>query len=162
PLLDFSLFRIPQFTSAVIVAFVFGLGNFASNYLIPVTVQHVRGFTPFLSGLLLVPAGILVISGTSIFGRVADALPANLMVMCGLGLFALGNFLMSSADANTTFIAFAAMIVVARLGMALIIPSLTASALRARSAQQLHRGTGTINLPRPPGGACGVTAHLLL
>src|SRR5690606_34651806 len=112
PLLDFSLFRIPQFTSAVIVAFVFGLGNFASNYLIPVTVQHVQGFTPFLSGLLLVPAGILVISGTSIFGRVADALPANLMVMSGLSLFALGNFLMSGADANTTFFAFATMIVV--------------------------------------------------
>ena len=33
PLLDFSLFRIPQFTSAVIVAFVFGFGNFAANYL---------------------------------------------------------------------------------------------------------------------------------
>ena len=60
PLLDFSLFRIPQFTSAVIVAFVFGCGNFAANYLIPVTVQHVQGFTPFLSGLLLVPAGVLV------------------------------------------------------------------------------------------------------
>src|SRR5690606_2932356 len=74
PLLDFSLFKIPQFSSAVIVAFVFGLGNFASNYLIPVTVQHVQGLTPFLSGLLLVPAGVLVISGTSVIGRVADAL----------------------------------------------------------------------------------------
>ena len=158
PLLDFSLFRIPQFTSAVIVAFVFGLGNFASNYLIPVTVQHVQGFTPFLSGLLLVPAGILVISGTSIIGRVADAMPAHLMVMCGLGLFALGNFLMSGTDANTTFAAFATMIVVARLGMALIIPSLSASALRALDAEQLHRGSGTINFIRQLGGSCGVTA----
>ncbi len=158
PLLDFSLFKIPQFTSAVIVAFVFGLGNFASNYLIPVTVQHVQGFTPFLSGLLLVPAGMLVISGTSIFGRVADALPAHLMVMCGLTLFALGNYLMSTTDANTTFLAFASMIVVARCGMALIIPSLNVSALRALTPAQLHGGTGTINFIRQLGGSCGVTA----
>jgi EmrB/QacA subfamily drug resistance transporter len=158
PLLDFSLFRIPQFSSAVIVAFVFGLGNFASNYLIPVTVQHVQGFTPFLSGLLLVPAGMLVISGTSIFGRVADAIPANVMVMSGLTLFALGNYLMSGTDANTTFLAFACMIVVARCGMALIIPSLNVSALRALSPAQLHRGTGTINFIRQLGGSCGVTA----
>jgi MFS transporter, DHA2 family, multidrug resistance protein len=158
PLLDFSLFRIPQFSSAVIVAFVFGLGNFASNYLIPVTVQHVQGFTPFLSGLLLVPAGMLVISGTSIFGRVADALPANLMVMCGLCMFALGNYLMSTTDANTTFLSFAVMIVVARCGMALIIPSLNVSALRALTPAQLHRGTGTINFIRQLGGSCGVTA----
>jgi hypothetical protein len=120
-------------------------------------VQEVQGLTPFLSGLLLVPAGLIVISGTSVFGRVADFLPANLMVMSGLCLFALGNYLMSETDANTTFFAFATMIVVARFGMALIIPSLNASALRALSAEQLHRGSGTINFLRQLGGSCGVT-----
>ena len=161
-LLDFSLFRIPQFSAAVIVAFVFGLGNFASNYLIPVTVQQVQNFTPFLSGLLLVPAGMLVISGTSVIGRVADAFPAHLMVVCGLLLFSFGNFLMSSADANTTFLSFALMIIVARCGMALILPSLSASALRALSSEQLHRGSGTINFLRQLGGSCGVTALVVL
>jgi EmrB/QacA subfamily drug resistance transporter len=158
PLLDFSLFRIPQFTSAVIVAFVFGFGNFAANYLIPVTVQHVQGFTPFLSGLLLVPAGILVISATPIFGRVADMFPAHWMVMLGLAMFALGNYFMSQTDANTTFLSFAWLIVVARCGMALIIPSLNTSALRALSSEHVHRGSGTINFIRQLGGSCGVTA----
>ena len=158
PLLDFSLFRIPQFTSAVIVAFVFGFGNFAANYLIPVTVQHVQGFTPFLSGLLLVPAGVLVISATPIFGRVADIFPAHLMVMLGLALFALGNYFMSQTDANTTFLSFAWLIIVARCGMSLIIPSLNTSALRALTSDQVHRGSGTINFIRQLGGSCGVAA----
>lgn len=158
PLLDFSLFRIPQFTSAVIVAFVFGFGNFAANYLIPVTVQHVQEFTPFLSGLLLVPAGVLVISATPIFGRVADMLPAHVMVMVGLCLFALGNYFMSRTDANTTFLSIAGLIIVARCGMAVIIPSLNSSALRALTSEQLHRGSGTINFIRQLGGAAGVTA----
>jgi predicted MFS family arabinose efflux permease len=158
PLLDFSLFRIPQFTSGVIVAFVFGFGNFAANYLIPVTVQHVQGFTPFLSGLVLLPAGLLVISATLPIGRLADIVPANVMVMLGLCLFATGNYFMSQTDANTTFLTFAGFIIVARCGMALIIPSLNTSALRALSAEQLHRGSGTINFIRQLGGACGVTA----
>ena len=158
PLLDFSLFRIPQFTSAAIVAFVFGFGNFAANYLIPVTVQHVQGFTPFLSGLLLVPAGVLVISATPIFGRVADIFPAHLMVMLGLFMFALGNYYMSQTDANTTFLSFAWLIIVARCGMALIIPSLNTSALRALSSEHVHRGSGTINFIRQLGGSCGVAA----
>jgi EmrB/QacA subfamily drug resistance transporter len=156
-LLDFSLFKIPQFSAAVIVAFVFGLGNFASNYIIPVTVQEVQGFTPFLSGLLLVPAGVLVISGTSIIGRVADACPAHLMVILGLCLFALGNFAMSHADVNTSFLTFALMIIVSRCGMALILPSLSASALRALRTDQLHGGSGTINFMRQLGGSGGVT-----
>ena len=157
PLLDFSLFKVPQFASAAIVAFVFGFGNFSANYLIPVTVQHVQGFTPFLSGLLLVPAGLLVISATPIFGRVADAFPAHRMVMLGLCLFALGNYFMSQTDANTTFLSFALMVIVARCGMALIIPSLNSSALRALDSDQVHRGSGTINFIRQFGGACGVT-----
>ena len=71
PLLDFSLFRNAQFSSAVMVGFVFGIGNFASNYIVPVFVQQVQHFTPGLSGLLLVPAGILVISTTPLFARLA-------------------------------------------------------------------------------------------
>ncbi|RPI45221.1 MAG: DHA2 family efflux MFS transporter permease subunit, partial [Betaproteobacteria bacterium] len=158
PLLDFSLFRVPQFTAAVIVGFVFGLGNFASNYLIPVTVQEVQGLTPFLSGLMLVPAGLIVFAGTPIFGRVADVFPAHLIVMCGLCLFALGNYLMSRTDANTTFATFAVLVIIARCGMAVLVPALSASALTALTTEQLHRGTGTINFIRQLGGSCGVTA----
>lgn len=158
PLLDFSLFRVPQFSSGIIVAFVFGFGNFAANYLVPVTVQHVQGFTPFLSGLVLVPAGILVISATLLFGRLADIFPAHLMVMLGLCLFALGNYFMSQTNVNTSFVTFAWLIIIARFGMALIIPSLDSSALRALPSEQLHRGSGTFNFIRQLGGACGVTA----
>ena len=158
PLLDFSLFKIPQFTAAVIVGFVFGLGNFASNYLIPITVQEVQGLTPFLSGLLLVPAGVLVIAGTPIFGHMADVFPARRIVMYGLCLFALGNYLISQTDANTSFFTFAVLIIIARCGMAVINPSLSTSALNALTSEQLHRGTGTINFVRQLGGSCGVTA----
>ncbi|MGH8636701.1 MAG: DHA2 family efflux MFS transporter permease subunit [Burkholderiales bacterium] len=158
PLLDFSLFKIPQFTAAVIVGFVFGLGNFASNYLIPVAVQEVQGLTPFLAGLMLVPAGFLVIAGTSIFGRMADLFPARRIVICGLCLFALGNYLMSRTDANTTFGTFVVLIIIARCGMAVLVPSLSISALNVLATEQLHRGTGTINFIRQLGGSCGVTA----
>ena len=42
--------------------------------------------------------------------------------------------------------------------MAVIIPSLNASALRVLTSEQLHRGSGTINFIRQLGGSCGVTA----
>jgi EmrB/QacA subfamily drug resistance transporter len=158
PLLDFSLFRNAQFASAVTVGFVFGIGNFASNYIVPVFVQQVQGFTPGLSGMLLVPAGILVISTTPLFGRLTDRFPAHILVMIGISLFACGNFLMSRADVNTTFWTFAAYIIVARFGMAMIMPSLSASALRALTPEQLNKGSGTVNFCRQFGGAVGITS----
>lgn len=158
PLLDFSLFKNAQFTAAAIVGFVFGLGNFASNYLIPILVQEVQGLTPFLSGLMLVPAGIIVIAGTPIFGRLADVFPAHRIVICGLCMFALGNFLMSLTHANTTFLTFAVLVIIARFGMAVLVPALSTSALSALTTEQLNRGSGAINFIRQLGGSCGVTA----
>ncbi len=158
PLLDFSLFRNAQFASAVMVGFVFGIGNFASNYIVPVFVQQVQHFTPGLSGMLLVPAGVLVISTTPLFGRLSDRFPAHILVMIGISMFACGNFLMSRADVNTTFWTFAVYIIVARFGMAMIMPSLSASALRALTPEQLNKGSGTVNFCRQFGGAVGITS----
>jgi EmrB/QacA subfamily drug resistance transporter len=158
PLLDFSLFRIPQFASAVTVSFVFGIGNFASNYIVPVFVQQVQHFTPGLAGLLMLPTGILVIAATPIFGRLADRFPAHIMVMVGISLFACGNYLMSDSDVNTTFWTSAVYLIVARFGMALIMPSLSASALRALTPEQLNKGSGTVNFCRQFGGAFGITS----
>jgi MFS family permease len=128
PLLDFSLFKVPQFAAAVVVSFVFGVGNFASNYLIPV------------------------------FGRVADTLPAHLMVMTGLVLFAFGNFLMAGSDVNTSFLTLVLCLVVARFGMALIMPSMSTAALRSLTSEQLNKGSGTVNFCRQLGGAFGITS----
>ena len=161
PLLDFSLFKNAQFASAVAVGFVFGIGNFASNYVVPVFLQQVQGFTAGLSGMVLVPAGILVISTTPLFGRLTDRFPAHILVMIGIVMFACGNFLMSGADVNTTFWTFAAYIIVARFGMAMIMPSLSASALRALTPEQLNKGSGTVNFCRQFGGAVGITSFVV-
>jgi MFS family permease len=111
--------------------------------------------------MLLVPAGVLVISTTPMFGRLTDRFPAHVLVMIGITLFACGNFLMSGADVNTTFWTFAAYIIVARFGMAMIMPSLSASALRALTPEQLNKGSGTVNFCRQFGGAVGITSFVV-
>jgi hypothetical protein len=78
--------------------------------------------------------------------------------MVGLLLFAFGNFLMSGADVNTSFWSFTIFIIVARSGMALIMPSLSTAALRALTPEQLNTGSGTVNFFRQLGGSCGITS----
>ncbi|MCB1743273.1 MAG: DHA2 family efflux MFS transporter permease subunit [Gammaproteobacteria bacterium] len=158
PILDMSLFRIPQFAAAVFLALVFGFGNFASSYLMPVYVQEVQGFPPSLAGTMLVPAGLLMMVGSPLFGRLTDSYPGHLMVMLGLILFSLGNWLLSETDVNTSFLTFVLLVCLARSGMSLINPALSAAALGALTAEQLTRGSGTINFCRQFGGAVGITS----
>ena len=157
PLLDFSLFNNAQFASAVFVYFVFGMGNFASNYIIPVFVQEVQHFSATLSGLVLLPAGIMVVCLVSFFGRMTDFVQPHYMVMFGLTMFAIGSLLMNGSDVNTTFWTFAIFVMISRFGMSLILPALNTAALRALSSEELNKGSGTINFTRQLGGAFGVS-----
>ena len=156
PLLDFALFRHPQFAAAALLGFVFGAGNFASTYAIPVFVQTVQYFTPTLAGVVTVPAGIVLMCMFPVGGRLVDAFPMHYLGMGGLLLFASGAALLNSADAHTTFWTLAVYVIVGRIGLSILMPTINVSALRALPPEQLNRGSGTINFIRLMGGACGV------
>ena len=154
-LLDFSLFSNPRFASAVVVAFVFGMGNFAMTYAIPVFGQIIQGYTATVSGFLLLPASLLLVVIFPMTGKLADLVPPQFPIIGGLLLFALGVYCLSGSDINTVFWSTAFFAIIARVGMALINPPLMACALSALPSERLNQGSGTINFFRQLGGACG-------
>ncbi|MEM7250582.1 MAG: DHA2 family efflux MFS transporter permease subunit [Pseudomonadota bacterium] len=155
PLLDFSLWRNRRFTAALTVAFVFGAGIFGSSYVIPVFVQTVQGYSPTQAGLVLVPAGVLLVCALPITGRFADRVPYHVPIMLGLACFAVGIWLMSHSDVNTPFWTFALFGCISQFGLAFLMPSLSVGALSALAPEQLHRGSGNVNFIRQLGGAVG-------
>ena len=154
-LLDFSLFSNARFASAVVVAFVFGMGNFAMTYAIPVFGQIVQGYTATVAGFLLLPASLLLLVIFPLTGKLADHVPPQFPIMGGLLLFALGVYCLSGADINTVFWTTAFFAIIARVGMAFINPPLMACALSALPGERLNQGSGTINFFRQLGGALG-------
>lgn len=155
PLLDFSLWQNRRFVAALLIGLVFGAGNFASSYAIPVFVQTVQGYTATQAGLVLMPAGLLLVSVLPITGRVADKLPHHVPIAFGLLFFAAGVGSMSSSDVNTPFWTFALFVCVSRFGLAFMIPSLSVGALSTLEPNQIARGSGSLNFIRQLGGAVG-------
>jgi EmrB/QacA subfamily drug resistance transporter len=101
PMLNLKLFTNRVYAGASVVAFIFGAGIFGSTFLIPLFVQTIQGYTPTRSGLLLMPAGLILALVFPIAGRLTDRTPAYATVMFGLVIFALSSFLMSNVDTNT-------------------------------------------------------------
>src|SRR3546814_15319508 len=66
--------------------------------------------------------------------------------------------LMTMSDVNTPFWTFATFAIVGRIGLAFILPSLNAAALRALPPSQLNKGSGALNFVRQLGGAGGTNA----
>jgi DHA2 family multidrug resistance protein len=127
-----------------------------STYVIPVFVQTMVGFTPLLAGLMMMPAGLMLAFIFPLAGRLSDTMPASIMIMGGLVLFAAGFALMVGADGNTTFWTLVGMVMVSRLGLGFINPTLNASALKALPADKVRQGAGVANFMRQLGGAFGI------
>ena len=155
PLVELRALRSIQFASAAFVACIFGAGLFGSVYLVPLCVQIVQGFSPLEAGLVLMPAGLVLGAVLPIGGYLTDRLPARWLIMTGLACFALSSWWMGSADVNTPFWTFAWWIVLGRIGLGLINPSLNVAGLRALPPELLGQGAGMINFFRQLGGALG-------
>ena len=156
PLVNLRVFSNVSFSAAAAVACIFGIGLFGSTYLVPLYVQTVQHFTPLSSGLLLMPAGIIMGLCMPVAGFLSDRLAARTMVIAGLLCFGVSSFWLAQVDSNMTFWSMAWAVVFSRIGLAIMKPSLNVAALRALRPEHLSQGAGMINFARQLGGAFGV------
>jgi EmrB/QacA subfamily drug resistance transporter len=156
PLLKVAMFTTGAFAAACCVAFAYGLGLFGTTYLIPQFVQTVAGFSPSQAGWLLVPPGIALTVSIGAAGRLTDRVSAHYMVMFGLACFAVSSLLFTRAEVATGFWTLAIWIVLGRIGLGLIIPSLNLGAVQVVHPSYLADASAAINFARQLGGAMGV------
>ncbi len=161
-LLDMTLFSNARFASAVSVAFVFGMGNFATIYVFPVFGQLVQEYTPTLAGFLLLPGSLIAAAFLPLSGRLFDLVPAHYLIIFGLGLFSASMFLLAGADIDTTIWTIVWFIFVGRLGLAFIVPSMNGAALRSIPAGQLSQGVAAVNFFLILGGAFGINTLVVI
>ena len=155
-LLDVRMFSNLEFSATAVIAFIFGASMMGSTYIIPVFVQTIIGYTPLLAGLMMMPAGLLLAVIFPLAGRMSDNFPAAVMITGGLLLFSLGFVLMAGADSETTFWSMVVLVIVSRLGLGFINPSLNTSSLKALPPEKVRQGAGVANFMRQLGGAFGI------
>jgi EmrB/QacA subfamily drug resistance transporter len=158
PLLDLKVFAYGRFVAAIVISFVWGMGNFGLWYLVPLFVQLIQGYTATKSGLLLMPAGLLLALVFPLAGRISDMVPPMLPIAIGLTMTAVSAYWMTAADATTPFWLFAWWLIFGRIGLGFVFPSLTVGGMRALPANLISQGAGLTSYFRQLGAAFGITA----
>jgi MFS family permease len=156
PLLPLALWRHAGFRSASWVALTLGLGLYGSTYLIPLYLQTVEGFSAGRSGLLLLPAGILMGMASFLGGWLSDRLSAAVLLSGGLLIFALSAAGMAWVEQGASFIQLCFWACVGRIGLGVLLPALSTGSLDILSPEELAQGAGAITFVRQLGGAFGV------
>lgn len=156
PLVDLRLFGVRSFAMGCIVAFVYGAAMFGSTYLLPLFIQMGMGLSAGWSGNLLLPAGLVLALTIPWGGRLADRRPTHWLVGGGTALLALSFALMLLVDAHTSLWVLAGFIIIGRIGLGFVLPSLNLGAMRPLEKALIAQGSSAISFVRMLGGAVGV------
>jgi DHA2 family multidrug resistance protein len=156
PMMDLGLFGERTFSIAVGLRAVLGMGYYFAIFLLPLFTQNILGWTPTLSGLVLMPAGLAMALLMPLSGMISDKVGARWLVVAGVAVAAAGTFLFARIDVDwdVTRIAVDSLIRTAALG--LMFTPLTAVALAAIPRTHAGSASGILNTVWQIGGSLGI------
>jgi MFS family permease len=157
PMLDFRLFRKPEFALGALGAFVVFMGISAIRFLIPFFLQGVRGYAAATVGLLIVPAAIVTATIAPFAGRLADRWGVRLFANIGLALTTLGFAVFIGLNVATPAWVIVAGLMVTSFGMAIFGAANSASIMNVVDDRAHGATAGFVNLCRNSGNVIGVT-----
>lgn len=158
PLLNVRLFTIRSFTVVSLVGFVFGMGMFASFYLMPLFLRTAQGFTGTKTGGLLLLSELVTFMIFPIAGWLIQRVNPVYPVAVGMALFGASSLALTQIDVDSSPWFLIGWIAVGRVGLGLAITALNAAALQGLHRDLISYGAGTMNFIRMMGGAIGVNA----
>ena len=159
PILPLELFRNRVFSVTSAISLVMGLALFGAVTFVPLYLQVVKGHAPTESGLLMTPmmGGLLATSivGGNLISKFGRYRP---FPIAGTAIAALGLYLLSRLEVDTSTWHAAAYMVVLGLGLGLVIQVLVLAAQNAVDYRLLGVATSASTLFRQVGGSIGVSA----
>src|SRR5262249_25000426 len=156
PMLDVRLFRNPRFTAAsgsITIGF-FTLAGF--SFLMTQYFQFIHGYSPLGTGVRLVPVAISIAIAAVVGTRLAVRVGNKAVDAAGLGLFGLGMLWISTVTASTSYLEFAAQMVVGGGGLGLITAPATEAIMGAVPIEKAGVGSAVNDATRLFGAALGV------
>ncbi|QEY58011.1 multidrug efflux MFS transporter [Pseudomonas sp. C27(2019)] len=156
PILSLRLWRLAAFRRASWVALALGLGLYGSTYLIPLFLQSIKGYSAGHSGVLLLPAGILLGLASFASGWLCDRIAIVWLLCIGLFLFAVSSVWYGIWGASSGFLWLCIIASIGRIGIGLIMPALSIASLNSLTVDELPYGAGAVTFVRQLGGAFGI------
>jgi DHA2 family multidrug resistance protein len=156
PLIELGLFKSLNFSLSNLVLFIFGLGMFGSNFLLPIYLQDSLGYTPLQAGLVFLPVGVVLGLTAPFAGIFSDRYSAKIPSAVGLILLAISLYQYSFLSQWSEYWQIMIPLYIRGVAMGLIFSPLTTIAIAEISNRKMAQASGLINVIRQIGGSFGV------
>jgi DHA2 family multidrug resistance protein len=148
PLLDFSLFKSWNWTSAILITVATTFALFGALFLVPQYLQVLRGLTPIQSGLILLPSSLVTIVVLPISGILMDRFGPKMSILIGLVALGVASYLLSGLTLNTPTTLIQLWLIGRSIGIGFASQPASVIALSDVPPQKLARGSSFFTVLR--------------
>jgi MFS transporter, DHA2 family, multidrug resistance protein len=157
PLVDLRLYTNFGFAIVSVVILINAVNFWASNFMQTLLMQRTLDYTPAQAGFVMLPGAFIMAFTTLGAGRLADIVDRRLIVLFGLGLFALSCYWFSYVTLDTPMQVIIWMIVGRYFSIAFVFTPMNAASLMTLPADRVRMGLGLINIMQQGlGGTAGI------
>jgi EmrB/QacA subfamily drug resistance transporter len=155
PLLDVRLYANRVFAAASLTTFGLGAALFGGMILLPLYYQEVRGESVILTGLLVGPQGLGMISVAPFTARLTERFGGGRVAFVGIVLLSLTTLPLTFIGAGTSIAGISLLLVLRGAGIGLSFLPTTTVAFASLRTDQLSDATPQMNVLQRVGGAIG-------
>jgi EmrB/QacA subfamily drug resistance transporter len=157
PMLPMRFFRDRTFALANLASMLMSFGMFGSIFLLAQFFQTVQGYSPFGSGLRILPWTAMPMIVAPIAGALSDRIPAHRIIGTGLALQAVGLAWIAAVSTPTTpYIDLVLPFALSGIGMGLFFAPIANLILGSVRTVEEGQASGANNAIRELGGVLGV------
>ncbi|MCL4294984.1 MAG: MFS transporter [Anaerolineae bacterium] len=156
PMLDLTLFRVPLFSASTASAVFNYICLFTGLFLLPFYLIQARGLSPAQAGLILTAQPIIMAIMAPLSGTLSDRMGARLLSTLGMGIMALGLFLLAQVNATSPLSYVALSLATVGFGTGVFISPNTSALLGAAPLHRRGIASGIMATARNMGMVLGV------
>ncbi len=156
PILDLRIFRDRSFATGCSVMFMAFFAFFGSIVLLPLYLQTLMGYTAFLAGIVLGPAGGIALLMLPIAGKLTERIDARYLLGYGLIITACSVYYMSGFNLSVDFRTAVYSRAIQGMGMPFIFVPCAYLTMVYVPKEQMNNASAIFNLLRNLGGSFGV------
>jgi EmrB/QacA subfamily drug resistance transporter len=157
PMVPLGFFTKRYFDAAVIVVLFVGFALFGIIFFLTLYFQNVRGYSAQGAGALSLPLTCMTMVFAPLAGRLNPRIGPRLLMTVGMLMTSGALFTLSQIGVHTSYAAVIAPAYVAMgIGIALTMPTTTATAMGSVSGDKAGIASGVVNAGRQVGGALGI------
>ena len=158
PILPLAVFKNRIVGIALFVTLLTGFAMFGAIFFVPLLFQGVLGASPTASGSFLTPMMLGIVAGAAISGQVLSKTGGHYRIqgMIGLSIMAIGTFMLSQVNGDTTHAYALTSAVIMGFGLGTSFPLYTIAIQNGVPQQYLGVATSSAQFFRSVGGAIGL------